>query len=83
METIGIMMVIVSVAAIAYMLVTHELMRRDKRKKNQYRSCASCKYFERTKGSEIFGKCTYFFKSFRAWENACHRYENKGGSYED
>lgn len=79
-------MICISVVAIAYILVTHELMRRDKRKNkkgSKEYSCGSCKYFEKTEGSSFFGKCVYFFKPFRAWENACHRYEQKGGSYED
>ena len=70
-------MVIVSVAAIAYMLITQKQICDDERKGKQQSCCGTCKHFEKIEGSSFFGKCLYFFKPFRAWENACHRYEEK------
>lgn len=80
MQTVGILMVFVSVVAIAYILITHELMRRDKRKGKLQSHCGTCKYFDWNHNGKRY--CTFFFKGAFP-DSLCHRYEQKGGGHED
>ena len=73
-------MICISVVAIAYILVTHELMRRDKRKLKPRSRCGTCKHFEWNHNGKRY--CTFFFKEAFP-DSLCHRYEQKGGCYED
>lgn len=74
METIGMMMVIVSVAAIAYMLITKKQICDDERKGKPRSRCGTCKHFEWNHNGKRY--CTFFFKETFP-DSLCHRYEKK------
>lgn len=82
---LGILIIIIGIAAIVYMIVAAELEHRKKHPKGASvrNECCNCKYFMKNQGSSIVGTCTFFFKSFKPWNPACHRWEKKGGYDED
>lgn len=82
---IGILIVIIGFVSIAYMFITAELEHRKKHPKGASvrNECCNCKYFQKVQGRSTLGTCLFFFKSFKPWNPACHRWEKKGGFDED
>lgn len=78
-------MVIVSVGAIAYAVITQEIIIRDRLKKDKPRfvkRCENCNHFERLEQRPHLGRCNYFFKDCFA-DSLCHRWRKKGVDDED
>lgn len=42
---------------------------------SHHHECGFCKHFEPCRGNSFIGTCTFFFKSFKPWNPACHRFE--------
>lgn len=84
---IGILIVIIGIAAIVYMFVAGEVEHRKKKRKDESykprKICQECRYFQPMVGGGKLGNCSFFFKTFYPWSTGCHRWEEKGGFDED
>lgn len=71
-------MAILSTCAIACIVIVSERKRKsglEDIEPSHRNECGFCKHFDPCRGNSCIGTCTFFFKSFKPWNPACHRFE--------
>lgn len=69
--------VLFSICAISFTVIYGERKKEMEERDGSRESCGFCKHFEPCRGNSCIGNCTFFFKSFKPWDKACHRFELK------